>query len=106
VFNVPKNGIVVFGGDDPFRSYLCTARFANGDPIWVFGRLGDHAEKGQVGLFGGSTHRKWQGTLSENDGKLVPVGEQEYHIFVGTEEQWKSGKRRGSWDVIDGDAWR
>jgi hypothetical protein len=93
VYTIPEDGVLFFGGYDPLVSHLRTARFANGDSIWVSRRIHDHPEGGQVGLFGGSTHREWGGRPNENDGKLMPKGLPEYHVFIGTEEQWKSGFR-------------
>jgi len=93
VLSIPEDGVLFFGGYDPLVSHLRTARFANGNPIWVSQRIDDHPEAGQVGLFGGSTQRELSGRLDENDGKLVPKGPQEYHVFVGTEDQWTSRSR-------------
>jgi hypothetical protein len=83
VLSIPKSGIFVYGGYDPLVSHLRTAKFANGDPIWVSKRLGDRPGKEQIGLFGGYSQREWSNTK----GYGVP----DYRLFIGTEEQWKSG---------------
>jgi hypothetical protein len=93
VFRIADDGILFYGGYDPLRSYLCTARFANGDPIWVSQSFNDHPDPGQVGLFGGSSYCEWGGKIDENDGKLVQRGLPEIHYFFGTEQQWKPQAR-------------
>ena len=82
VLNIPAEGVFVFSGFDPHESFLPTARFANGDPIWVRKRFGEKPKKDQVGLFGGYSTRTWSNTK----GYGVP----DYRIFIGTEEQWKN----------------
>jgi hypothetical protein len=81
VFNIPEDGVFVYGGYDPLRHHLRTARFANGDQIWVSTR-GDSPENGEVALLGEVTRRTWNSV----DGYGVP----EYRIFIGTEKQWKN----------------
>ncbi len=80
ILQVPKSGVLAFSGDDPFRSYLCTARFENGDEIWVEKRIDDKPREGQIGLFGGHGYRYM------ND---PPV----YRWFVGTEDEWHHARK-------------
>jgi hypothetical protein len=91
IVEVPESGEVAFGGYFPFSSYLCTGRFANGDPLWVSTR-GDEPEDGVVCLLSGGSSRSFQGTVGENNGSLVPTGPTQYRWFVGTKEQWKTHK--------------
>ena len=80
IVRVPNSGFLGFKGDDPFESYLKTARFENRDDIWVSKWIDDKPHKERVGLFGGITHK-------EMDRPQV------YIWFVGTEEEWtKSNK--------------
>jgi hypothetical protein len=81
ILKIPENGDLVYGGEDPFVSYLRTARFADGETIWVSTR-GDRPQKDQIALFGGVTHRTWNNV----DGYGVP----DYRFFVGTEAQWEN----------------
>jgi hypothetical protein len=80
-FRIPKSGVLGMRGYDPFRSYLCTARFENGDPIWVSKRFNDKPQASEVGLFGGHTHITF-------DGNDTPQAT--YWEFVGTEAEWKA----------------
>ena len=83
VVGIPESGVLSFGGYDPFVSYLCTAKFANGHEIWVSKRLDDRPNPEQIGLFGGYAHL-------EGDGKVTKTVDLRY--FIGTEEQWKNAK--------------
>ena len=85
VLNIREDGTFVFDGYDPFHPHLRTARFANGDPIWVSTR-GDRPEARQIALFGGYTSVEW----STEKGQGVP----DYRIFIGTEEQWRNSSAK------------
>jgi len=83
VVRIPKDGILGIKGHGPFNSYLCTARYDNGDVIWVSKRIDDKPQEGEVALLGGHTHIE-----SANNGKQVG----DYRWFVGTVEDWKSSR--------------
>jgi hypothetical protein len=78
---IPESGILGIRGHDPFRSYLCTASFANGDEIWVSKRIDDSPGKGQVALWGGITEIKYD--KGQKQSEL-------FWWFVGTDEDWNS----------------
>jgi len=86
VVRIPVGGVLEYRGYDPFASYLCTARFENGDRIWHTRRNDDKPAEGQVGLFGGYTHIHGDG----NKNQLAEFG-----WFVGTEEEWKASHGKG-----------
>jgi len=81
VARIPESGVLGINDYDPFKSYLCTASFNNGDEIWVLKRLDDKPRRGQIALWG-STTQGWY-----ENGKAVNL----YWWFVGTEDD---GMRR------------
>ena len=78
VLRIPESGVLGIRGYYPFRSYLDTASFVNGDEIWVSKQFGDKPRREQIALWGWTTE-----ALYEN-GK--PINRDWW--FVGTEEEW------------------
>jgi len=81
VVSIPKDGVLAIKGYDPFRSYLSTARFANGESIWVSTQIDDRPPKGRICLFGGYTQIRGDSSGHQ---------ESDFRYFVGTEEEWKA----------------
>jgi hypothetical protein len=79
VIPIPETGILRIKGDGPFGSYLATASFDSGMPIWSSKRIDDKPAQGTVALWGGSTE-----ILNEDDRQVY------YWWFVGTEEEWRT----------------
>jgi hypothetical protein len=71
VVRIPEDGVLRMKGYDPFRSFLYTAAFSNGDPIWVEKRIDDVPQWGEVALRGLGTQ----------------IPSQSYWWFVGTDAE-------------------
>jgi hypothetical protein len=83
LLKIPNDGVLAIKGYGPFDSYLCTAKFANGDAIWVSKQINDKRPNGTIALFGGYTILR-----VDSDGK----GASDYRWFVGTEKEWKASR--------------
>jgi hypothetical protein len=82
VVNIPKESVLKMKGYNPFVSYLNTAAFVGGRPIWVEKKLGDKPGVDEPGLWG-------VGTKVEYPDGVTPTNER-YYWFVGTEAKWKA----------------